>query len=203
MCLPSIASPIACPLQKVCGNYHVANVIIFPINNAHCNAYCMKSKAQKLDFLHGSIATNNKLMLLTIEGKWLKAIVHMARMHSLIFVFQNRSNSSLQITFIINSNSHSHLSLLGIKKTFNNFFYHISILNTFQYIVVFQTSLFEYKETSSSTSTYITCPNHNFIRKTIFQCVCDVCNYVCACPCMHQQSKWVTLCVCGCVGVCG
>jgi len=80
----------------------------------------MKSKVKKLDFLHASIATNNELMLLTIEGKWLKAIVHMTRMHSLIFFFQNRFNSSLQIIFIINSNSHSYLSLLGIKKTFNN-----------------------------------------------------------------------------------
>jgi hypothetical protein len=48
----------------------------------------MKSKVQKLDFLHASIATNNELMLLTIDGKWLKAIVHMTRMHSLIFFFQ-------------------------------------------------------------------------------------------------------------------
>jgi hypothetical protein len=45
----------------------------------------MKSKVQKLDFLHVSIATNNEFMLLTIEGKWLKAIVHMTRMHFLIY----------------------------------------------------------------------------------------------------------------------
>jgi len=80
----------------------------------------VKSKVQKLNFLHASIATNNELMLLTIEGKWLKAIVHMTRMHSLIFFFQNKFNFSLQITFMVNSNSHSHLSLWGIKKTFNN-----------------------------------------------------------------------------------
>jgi hypothetical protein len=32
---------------------------------------------QKLSFLHGSIATNDKPVLLTIEAKWLETIVHM------------------------------------------------------------------------------------------------------------------------------
>ncbi len=32
---------------------------------------------QKSGFLHGSIATNDELVLLTIEGKWLEAIMHM------------------------------------------------------------------------------------------------------------------------------
>jgi hypothetical protein len=36
-----------------------------------------KIKSSKLSFLHGSIATNDELVLLTIEGKWLEVIVHM------------------------------------------------------------------------------------------------------------------------------
>jgi len=32
---------------------------------------------QKLGFLHDSITTNDKPVLLTIEGKWLEVIVHM------------------------------------------------------------------------------------------------------------------------------
>jgi hypothetical protein len=32
---------------------------------------------QKLGFLCGSITTNDELVLLTIEGKWLETIVHM------------------------------------------------------------------------------------------------------------------------------
>ncbi len=58
------------------------SVHIFPISIVHSNAYCLKSKVQKLGFLHASIVTNNELMLLTIEGKWLKVIVHMTSMHS-------------------------------------------------------------------------------------------------------------------------
>jgi hypothetical protein len=52
-------------------------VIIFPTCSVHCNACRSKSTIQKSGFLHGSIATNDEFMLLTIEGKWLEAIVHM------------------------------------------------------------------------------------------------------------------------------
>ncbi len=65
----SIASLIAPPVQKVCGNYHVIDVIIFSMGDVHCNAYRSKSKVQKSCFLWGSIATNDGLILLTIEGK--------------------------------------------------------------------------------------------------------------------------------------
>jgi hypothetical protein len=37
----------------------------------------LKSTVQKLCFLCGSIATNDELVLLTIEGEWLEAIVLM------------------------------------------------------------------------------------------------------------------------------
>jgi hypothetical protein len=36
-----------------------------------------KSIVQKLNFICGSIATNDELVLLTIEGKWFETIVHM------------------------------------------------------------------------------------------------------------------------------
>ncbi len=38
-----------------------------------------KSIVQKLGFLRGSIVTNDELVLLTIEGKWLEAIVPMKK----------------------------------------------------------------------------------------------------------------------------
>jgi hypothetical protein len=49
----------------------------FPTGGVHYNACCSKSTIQKLGFFCGSIATNDEPMLLTIEGKWLEAIVHM------------------------------------------------------------------------------------------------------------------------------
>jgi hypothetical protein len=34
---------------------------------------------QKSGFLCGSVATSDELVLFTIEGKWLKAIIHMTK----------------------------------------------------------------------------------------------------------------------------
>jgi hypothetical protein len=73
----SIASLIVLPFQKICANCHVANVTISPTCGVYCNAYRSKSTIQKLRFFRGSIATNDALVLLTIEGKWLESIVHM------------------------------------------------------------------------------------------------------------------------------
>jgi hypothetical protein len=73
----SIASFVAFPFQKVCGNCHVTDVIISPVGGVYCNTCCSKSIVQKLSFLHGSIATNDEPVLLTIEGKWLEVFVHM------------------------------------------------------------------------------------------------------------------------------
>ncbi len=74
----SIINPSALPFQKVCGNCHVTNVTISPMGGVYYNA-CSKSTVQKLNFLHGSIATNDELVLLTIEGKWLEVIVYMTK----------------------------------------------------------------------------------------------------------------------------
>jgi len=49
------------PFQKVCGNCHVGGI--------YYNVCHLKSTIQKLSFLHGSIATNDELVLLIIEGK--------------------------------------------------------------------------------------------------------------------------------------
>jgi len=57
----SIASLVVRPFQKVCGNCHVMDVIIYPMDGVH-----------KLSFLCGSITTIDELVLLTIEVKWLK-----------------------------------------------------------------------------------------------------------------------------------
>jgi hypothetical protein len=40
---------------------------------------CSKSTIQKLNFLHGSIAINDELVLLIIEGKWLEVIVYLTK----------------------------------------------------------------------------------------------------------------------------
>jgi hypothetical protein len=73
----SIVNLIAPPFQKVCGNCHIVDVIISPTGSVNRNVCCSKSMIQKSGFLHGSIATNDELVLLTIEGKWLEAIMHM------------------------------------------------------------------------------------------------------------------------------
>ncbi len=73
----SIASLIMPPFQKVCGNCHIADVIISPMGNVHCNARHSKSTIQKSGFLRDSIATNDEHVLLITGGKWLEAIVHM------------------------------------------------------------------------------------------------------------------------------
>jgi hypothetical protein len=45
-----------------------------PKGGVHC-----KSRVKKLGFLHGSIITNDDCMILTIEGKWLEAIMHVTK----------------------------------------------------------------------------------------------------------------------------
>jgi hypothetical protein len=72
-----ITSLIMLPFQKKCGNCHVTDVTMFPTTCVYCNVCCSKSMIQKLGFLCGSITTNDELVLLTIEGKWLETIVHM------------------------------------------------------------------------------------------------------------------------------
>jgi hypothetical protein len=57
------------PFQKVCANCHVIDVITSPMGSVHCNVCHSKSTVKKLGFLHGSIATNDEHVLLTIEGK--------------------------------------------------------------------------------------------------------------------------------------
>jgi len=116
----SIVNLVVPPFQKVCGNYNIMYVIISPTCNVHCNACCSKSAIQKSGFLCGSIITNDEPMLLTIEGKWLKAIVHMTESKSWICLVQNKFKSSFQFTFMINFNCRAHLPLLVFKKTSNN-----------------------------------------------------------------------------------
>jgi hypothetical protein len=73
----SIANFITPPFQKVCGNYHVADVIICLTSDVHYNVYCSKSKVHKSGFCHTSITTNVGQILLTTKGKWLEVVVHM------------------------------------------------------------------------------------------------------------------------------
>ncbi len=72
-----MVSPTTPPFQKVCGNCHVANVTISPTCDVYCNNFKKKLKVKKLGFFHGSIATNDEPMLLTVKGKWLETIMHL------------------------------------------------------------------------------------------------------------------------------
>jgi hypothetical protein len=65
----SIASLAKPPFQKVCGNRHVANIIISLTSHVHCNVCCSKPKDVKSRFLCATIPTSEKHMSLTIEGK--------------------------------------------------------------------------------------------------------------------------------------
>jgi hypothetical protein len=47
------------------------------IGEMHCNACNLKSNVYKSNFFCGTIATNDKPLLMIIEGKSLEAIVHM------------------------------------------------------------------------------------------------------------------------------
>jgi len=90
----SITSPIVPPFQKVCGNCHIADVIISPMGSVHYNPCCSKSTIQKSCFLHDSITTNDEHALLTIKAKWFEVIMHM--MESEFFIFaSSKTNSTL------------------------------------------------------------------------------------------------------------
>jgi hypothetical protein len=102
----SIVSLDAPPFQKVCGNCHAVDVTISPISGVYCNICYSKSTVQKLGFLHGSIATNDEHVLLTIEGKWFEAIVHMIK-----FEFLNLLHSK-QVQFFISIHIHGKFHLL-------------------------------------------------------------------------------------------
>jgi hypothetical protein len=65
----SIASLVAPPFQKVCGNCHITNLIISPMGYVHYNTYRSKSTIQNSGFFHDSITTNDEPMLSTIDGK--------------------------------------------------------------------------------------------------------------------------------------
>jgi hypothetical protein len=61
------------PLEKQLGNCHITYVIISSTNVVHYNVHHSKSMVQKLGFSHGSIAINDELILLIIEGEWLES----------------------------------------------------------------------------------------------------------------------------------
>jgi mRNA-degrading endonuclease HigB of HigAB toxin-antitoxin module len=76
LCIASLATP---PFQKNCSNRRFTNIIILLTSDVHCNVRHSKPKDLKSGFLCATIPTNEKHMLLTIEGKWLKTIVHMIK----------------------------------------------------------------------------------------------------------------------------
>jgi len=72
-------NPVTPPFQKVCGNCRVVDVTISITCGVYYTTCHSKSMVQKLSFLHGSTATNDEHVLLTIESKWLETIVHMTK----------------------------------------------------------------------------------------------------------------------------
>ncbi len=79
----SIISLVALPFQKKIKNCHVAHVINSQMGGVHCNVCHSKSIVHKSSFLHGSIATNDEHVLLTIEGKWFDTVVHITKVEFL------------------------------------------------------------------------------------------------------------------------
>jgi hypothetical protein len=78
-----------------------------------------KSTIQKLGFLCGSITTNDELVLLIIESKWLEAIVHMTQ--SEFLDLPRPKQVQLFISIHIQGNDClPHLPVLIFKKTSNN-----------------------------------------------------------------------------------
>jgi hypothetical protein len=45
-----IASLVTPPFQIVCGNAHIADVIISPMSSVHYNVYCSKINDSKIGF---------------------------------------------------------------------------------------------------------------------------------------------------------
>jgi hypothetical protein len=123
----SITSLITFPFQKVCGNFHVVDVIVSPMDGVHCNVCHSKSMIQKLGFLRGSITTNDELVLLTIEAKWLKAIVHMTKSKFLNLLHPK------QVQFFISINIHGKIclsptfALIGFQKNIQQFIPQVKI----------------------------------------------------------------------------
>jgi hypothetical protein len=108
-----IIRPTTPMFQKICGNCHVANIIIFPTSGIHCSACYSKSKVQKLNFFHGSITTNDELVLLIIKRKCLEVIVHMIESE---FVY---SLHPKQVQLFISICIHSKFQLLTTSAFIN------------------------------------------------------------------------------------
>ncbi len=100
----SITNLFVSPFKKVCENCHVRDVIISSMSGVHCNV-CSKSTIQKLGFFLGSITTNDELVLLTIENKWLEAIVPMTKSKFLDLFCPK------QVQFLISIHYHSKFQL--------------------------------------------------------------------------------------------
>jgi hypothetical protein len=112
----SIASLVTPPFQKVCRNCHVANVIISLASGVYCNTCHSKSTIQKLGFLHGSTATNEDHVLLTIEGKWLEAIVHMTKSEFLNLLCPKQVQLFISIRIYGKFRLLTTSTLIGFKK---------------------------------------------------------------------------------------
>ncbi len=112
----SIASHVTLPFQKVCGNYHVVDIIIFPMGGVHYNTCFSKSIVQKLGFFHSSIATNDELVLLTIECKWLKIIVHMTKFEFLDLLHPKQVQLLISICIHYNFQLSTTFALVGFQE---------------------------------------------------------------------------------------
>jgi mRNA-degrading endonuclease HigB of HigAB toxin-antitoxin module len=109
------------PFQKVCDNRRVANIIISLTSDVHCNVCRSKPKDVKYGFLCATILTSKKHMLLTIEGKWLKTIVHMIEFTFWLCLVKNKFSYSSPFGFVVNFIYCRHLTLLVFTKILNNF----------------------------------------------------------------------------------
>ncbi len=80
-----VLNPTALPLQKLCVKCHALDTIVSTTNDdVNCNVCHGKTTIKKARYLCASIATTEDPIILTIEGKWIKGVVHMLETNFLI-----------------------------------------------------------------------------------------------------------------------
>jgi len=105
----SITSLVAPSFQKICANCHVANVIISPMGDVHCNICHSKSIVQKYVFFVASLQPMMNLCYWLLNANGLKQLCIWQNLNSWICFLQNMFNSLFQFTFKVNFDCLPHL----------------------------------------------------------------------------------------------
>jgi hypothetical protein len=91
------------------------------MGDVHCNVYCSKSHVHKSSSPQGSIATNDGLILLTILGKWLEAIVHMTKFEFINLAHSKQVQLLVSIRVFSKFQSSSTFALINFQEGIQQF----------------------------------------------------------------------------------